>query len=298
MRICRRGDALVVEAPAKLNLGLEVLGRRADGFHDLETVMVAISLRDTLTFRTAPPGIFNLTQRFALRTPLSAAAPPSGDDNLVLRAARLLAQTAGVSHGVEVDLVKRIPWQAGMGGGSSDAAATLLALNELWGLHLPAGELHAMAARLGSDLNFFIERTSVAVCRGRGEAVEARPLRRRLDFVVVQPDGGLSTADVFRRWSPQAIPRTATRLLDWLAGYVPHGFTPQPYNALQSPAEQLHPGVARVCRVLAESGAIAAAMTGSGSACFGLCRTRRQALTLAQQIRQQLQCSTWAVHAA
>ncbi len=297
MRICRRGDALVVEAPAKLNLFLEVLGRRADGFHDLETVMVAISLRDTLALRPAPAGVRRLTQRLALATQTLSPPPPCDETNLVLRAARLLAQATGCEQGVEIELIKRIPWQAGLGGGSSDAAAALWGLNRLWGLGLTTAQLHPLAAQLGSDLNFFIEQTPLAVCRGRGEAVEARPLQRRLDLVVAQPAGGLSTAAVFRNWKPDGDPRSAGELLRWLADgrcSVP----PLTYNALQRPALEMHAGVERLCDGLAAQGAAAVTLTGSGSACFGLCRSSRQAQVIARKIRLESHCPAWAVHAA
>lgn len=292
MRSDRRGKPLVVEAPAKLNLFLEVLGRRADGYHDLETVMAAINLRDTLTFRPAPAGVLRFTQRLALSTAQLGPAPPVGDGNLVLRAARLLAAATSTAAGAEIELIKRIPWQAGLGGGSSDAATTLLALNQLWGLRLPLSDLHTIAAQLGSDLNFFIARTTAAVCRDRGESVQPRALRRRLDFVLAQPVGGLATADVFRRWSRSDAPQTADAWLNWLADGTNRRAAPPPYNALLAPARELHPGVAETCRRLVAAGAVRVGMTGSGSVCFGMCRSRRHALAVAGRIRRGA-CTTW-----
>lgn len=292
----RQGESLVVETPAKLNLFLEVLGRRVDGYHDLETVMLAVSLCDTLHFRTAGQGELRFHQKLALTGDSArTGAPSAGDDNLVLRAARRLAEVTGCRRGAAIELTKRIPWQAGMGGGSSDAAATLLALNVLWELRLSVVELHAIAASLGSDLNFFIARTPLALCRGRGEVVEPRPLRRRLDFVVVQPRGGLSTAAVFQWWRRHSTVASPDRLLAWLAGEA--GVDPRSaaYNALQQPACQLHAGIDNVCRRLSGSGVMQPRLTGSGSACFGLCRTRRQAECVARRWRMCSSARAWAV---
>lgn len=296
MRISRQGDTLVVEAPAKLNLHLEVLGRRPDGFHDLKTVMVAVSLTDTLRLRPAPRGEFRLTQRLALPNASAlGVAPPDGETNLVIRAARALADVAVAPHGAEIELIKRIPWQAGLGGGSSDAAATLLGLDQLWQLNLSKQELHHIAARLGSDLNFFMERSPLAVCTGRGEAVASLPLRRRIDFVIVQPSGGLSTAEVFRHWIPSECPVDSVPLMHWLANES-SPLAPQAlYNSLQPPARELHAGVERTCRRLAACGLTAVAMSGSGSACFGVCRSRRHAALLAARLRCERDCRAWAV---
>ncbi|MCA9054010.1 MAG: 4-(cytidine 5'-diphospho)-2-C-methyl-D-erythritol kinase [Planctomycetaceae bacterium] len=299
MRIARRGDALVVEAPAKVNLHLEVLGRRLDRFHDLDTVMLAVNLRDTLILRPAPSGEFRLRQRFALPDLLETdGRPPDGDSNLVLKAARMMAESAGVSAGVEVELFKRIPWQAGLGGGSSDAAGTLLGLNRLWDLNWAPGKLHEIAARLGSDLNFFIEQTPLAVCRGRGEMVESRPLARRINLVIAQPSGGLSTAAVFGQWTSSREPSSSEPILSWLAGGFHRRAMPELYNALQRPAANLHPGVRRMHQLLNESGLSQVQMSGSGSACFGVCDTHRQARLIARRLRSACEGRCWAVSSA
>lgn len=294
MRIRRQGPALVVDAPAKLNLFLEVLGRRADGFHDLETVMVSIGLYDTLRLiPLASPGIeFRLD--LATSAPLPTATVPGDGSNLVVRAAQRLQAEAGVTTGVRIELVKRIPWQAGLGGGSSDAAATLVGLNALWQLGLPKLRLHELAATLGSDVNFFIDSAPLAVCRGRGECVEPLPLERRLDFVIAQPEGGLSTADVFRRWNATGTVRDLTAWRGLMSRGSRSGVVPAPYNALEPPARELHAGVGRLCRRLDLLG-IPGSMTGSGSACFGVCRNSRHAMRLAAQLRNLEGSRVWAV---
>jgi 4-diphosphocytidyl-2-C-methyl-D-erythritol kinase len=295
MRTSRQGESLVVEAPAKLNLHLEVLGRRVDGYHDLETVMLAVDLCDTLRFCRSSDGRIVLRQAFAAELGSSAAAPPGGDDNLVVRAARRLAESTGCTHGVEIELLKRIPWQAGMGGGSSDAAATLLALNHLWELQLPVDELHRIAATLGSDLNFFIAQTPLALCSGRGEQIAPQPLRRRIDLVVAQPDGGLSTAAVFKRWQRHEGRKAANPLLAWLSGDSSHVLPVGVYNALQPAAEELHPGMCCLRHDMSALGLQCVTMTGSGSACFGVCHSRRQAQRVAEQLRSRSSGRAWAV---
>ena len=301
MRIASRGESLVVEAPAKLNLFLEVLGRRPDGYHDLETVMVAIDLRDRLRFHPSASGEVSIQQRFTSNSPSGDdGRPPSGDGNLVMCAARLLAEAAGVRRGARIELTKRIPWQAGMGGGSSDAAATLVALNQLWNLGLSVTELHELAAQMGSDISFFIQRSAVAICRGRGEIVTATPLGRCLHLLVVQPVYGLSTAEVFREWSIQRSQTPHERpspqhLLRWLAGDSPSSDGIVLYNALSGPAIRRQPRIASLLRQMEVAGLSRNAMTGSGSACFGICQSRRQARRLAHRFRANRDCRAWAV---
>jgi 4-diphosphocytidyl-2-C-methyl-D-erythritol kinase len=181
---------LVVRAPAKINLTLDVLGRRPDGYHALRSVMQTLELHDTLELRPAP------AIRFACDVPALA-----GEDNLVPRAARLLRTATGYAGGVDVTLHKRIPVNAGLGGGSSDAAATLLALNRLWGLALTPERLAELGAALGSDVPFFFY-APLALVSGRGEVVEALPPAPPAFVVLLQPPCGLSTAQVFAALPP------------------------------------------------------------------------------------------------
>jgi 4-diphosphocytidyl-2-C-methyl-D-erythritol kinase len=305
MRMTRQDPFVLVETPAKLNLHLQVLGRRPDGYHALETVMVSLGLFDTLRFAPAVEGELRLRQVIALSRSAQfdtspqvlASAPATDDGNLVLRAARLLQAETGSTRGAAIDLIKRIPWQAGLGGGSSDAAATLVALNELWQLGLSRAELHPLAARLGSDVNFFLDSLPAAVCRGRGELIEPVPCDQRAWAVVAQPGVGLSTKEVFAKWSAEAefaALSTAT-VRQWFTGKQGVGACPRPYNSLTRPASELRPEVGGLLRVLADAGCRAAGMSGSGSACFGLCASRRQALA----VRRKTQARTgyWCVAA-
>ena len=175
MHVHRSAGELVIQAPAKLNLFFEVLAKRADGYHEIETLMCPIDLYDTLHFQEDSSG----EVRLRCRRVFGAGGPGSrglhdvteGPDNLVMRAVELVRRRAGVRRGARLLLVKRIPAAAGLGGGSSDAAAALVAANEGWRLGRSRDELAAWAAELGSDVPFFLAGTS-AVCRGRGERVE------------------------------------------------------------------------------------------------------------------------------
>lgn len=291
MRFRRQGPSLVVDAPAKLNLFLEVCGKRPDGYHELETVMVSIGLFDTLRFTPLPDGRFPLR---VLSGGVETACVPAGDDNLVVLAARLLATATGCRQGAQIELVKRIPAASGLGGGSSDAAATLVALNRLWQTGLAPRELHLLAAQLGSDLNFFLGSPLLAVCRGRGEYVEPRPLLRRLHFVIVRPPSGLSTAEVFREWRPHTVRRSAADLLDGAAQGDCTTISRQLFNALTAPAERLNPDVARTLRALERVGG-SGQMTGSGSACFSMAISRRQARVVGARLRQLRAGRVWVV---
>jgi len=302
MRFCEIGSSLVIHAPAKLNLYLDVVGRRPDGYHELDTVMVSVGLFDTLEFRALPDDSIRLTGEVAGLgvgpgvSPQGGTLPPLswGDENLVVRAARLLQRETGCRQGAAIRLVKRIPMQAGMGGGSSDAAAALVGLNRVWGLGLSNPELHPLAARLGSDVNFFLDSAPAALCRGRGEEIAGHPLPRPLDLLLIKPPGGLSTADVFRAWnasgnaSPSGIvsPRSGRRMIDALAGGRLPDVRARLWNALEPPARQLNGEVARTLVFLHGMCRSGVLMTGSGTACFAVCRNRSQALAWGGRARQ------------
>lgn len=280
---------LVVHTPAKLNLFLEVLNKRPDGFHNLETVMVMLGIYDTLQFShrpksesetTAPPiqlCVFSSNSQ-------EVTSVPSGSDNLVVKAAELLRTHTGYEGGARIQLWKRIPAEAGLAGGSSDAAATLAGLNRLWKLNLPNTELHQLAARLGSDVPFFLNPTPAALCRGRGEIIEPLQLPQGLFFVVVKPSSGLSTPTVFRQWKPQKNRRSAAALIEELyRGPSPRlGVTL--FNALQSPAEDLNSEIATLREVFSKEPVSGHMMSGSGTAYFGVCRHRRHAEFVAARL--------------
>lgn len=254
-----------VLAPAKLNLFLEILGRRPDGYHEVETLMVAVDLHDTLTFADDPSG----------RITLHCDDPtmPTGLDNLVVKAAERLKGASGCDRGATIGLRKAIPAQAGLAGGSSDAAATLVALDRLWDLRTPPERLDALAGEIGSDVAFF-RQAPAAVCRGRGERVEPVPLAGPLHFVLVCPHVGLSTAEVYRHLTPPERPRPIGPVVEALVNGRPDALGRGLFNRLQPTAETLAPALSRVGDALAGLGPSLDGhlMSGSGSAYFGLGR--------------------------
>ena len=238
-----------VPAPAKLNLFLHVTGRRDDGYHLLQSVFMLIDWCDTLHFELRRDGRI---ARHDLGTPLP-------DDDLIVRAARLLQQASGTPLGADIAIDKRIPSQAGMGGGSSDAASTLLALNRLWQLNLPRPQLEQLGLQLGADVPFFL-RGHNAWVEGIGERITpvALPPAR---FAVLKPAAGVDTASIFRHPQLERATKPAT-----IANFAadPYGFG---HNDLQPVAQALCPEVSQALALLQSLG-LQARMTGSGSAVF------------------------------
>lgn len=247
-----------VQAFAKINLSLRVLGRRADGYHELRTVFQSIALYDTLTIRRA---------RGPLRLTCSDTSLPLDDGNLVWRAANAVWKASGrrgTPRDVAIDLIKRIPIAAGLGGGSSDAAATLRALATMW--RVDAARLPVIASTLGADVPYFLEGGTM-LGLGRGDLLY--PLRDDVSgsLVIVVPDFGVSTAEAYAWFDADP---GGTRP-DQSAGR--RGFTlPEPGNDLQAPVAKRHPEISRIVSALHRAQAEYAAMTGSGSAVFGLFR--------------------------
>jgi len=265
-------------APAKLNLFLEVLERRADGYHEIESLMVTVDLYDALTFTDDPSG------RITLRC--DDPSLPTGSENLVVKAAERLRKEAGVRRGTAISLSKAIPAQAGLAGGSSDAAVTLVALDRLWNLQTPSDRLNAMAGEIGSDVAFFLH-SPAAVCRGRGERVEALNLPTTFSFVLVCPPVGVGTADVYRRVVPPERPRSIGPMVQAVLAADSRAVGRELFNRLQPIAEDHEPSLRRVRDALAElspSLVDGTLMSGSGSAYFGLCRDRDAAGHAAERL--------------
>ena len=268
---------VTVLAPAKLNLFLEILGRRDDGYHDLESLMVTVDLCDTLTFEPAPAGRIE----FACDDPTL----PTGSENLVVRAAAALQAIADPTRGARITLSKAIPAQAGLAGGSSDAAATLEGLSRFWGLDLPPTRFDALAADLGSDVTFF-RHGPAALCRGRGERVEPLALPVALHFVLVCPVVGSATAAVYRHLIPPARPRPIAGIMQALASGDTEALGREFFNRLQPVAESLVPPLGTVRDALTNlvpplDGSL---MSGSGSSYFGLARDRDAAEDAASRL--------------
>jgi 4-diphosphocytidyl-2-C-methyl-D-erythritol kinase len=302
MHVRRFATHVEVLAPAKINLFLEVLGKRADGFHELETLLAAISTFDCLRFSPDfDTGELRLECRWAIGcSPIAQATAkaekrssaarellyeplPTATENLAWRAANLLRERASVPHGATIRLIKRIPAAAGLGGASSDAAAALVAANVGWDLKWPHERLMNLAAELGSDVPFFLS-AGGCVCRGRGEQV-VRAHVGRLHVVVVRPAVGLSTARVFANWQPVAPARRVDTLLRSLRTGNTTASGREMVNSLEAAAAKLTPWIATLKERFSEQGTLGQQMSGSGSSYFGLCRSARHARRVAARLR-------------
>jgi 4-diphosphocytidyl-2-C-methyl-D-erythritol kinase len=280
-----------VAAPAKLNLYLEVLGKRSDGFHELETLMVPVQLYDTLRWTPQPNASGVSLSIHHAGSDRSAKLNTEG--NLVTRTAELIAKHAGIEPHGHFQLTKRIPMQAGMGGGSSDAAATLVLANAAWELGLNRAELSTLASELGSDVPYFLQSSS-AICRGRGERVESVAGLPRLSFVVVKPRFGLSTPEVYgnlRDSEKQATVADSAARLQNLIGELRHGALGKACrlmtNRLEVAAARIAPEIERMKSILARLGCRGQLMTGSGSAVVGIARSAGHARRLAHWLTAQ-----------
>ena len=272
-----------VPAPAKLNLFLHITGRRPDGYHLLQSVFMLIDWQDRLHFeRTATAAIS--------RKDLNTDAPPLPANDLIVRAAQALQTATGCTQGAHIALDKQIPSQAGMGGGSSDAATTLIALNRLWNLGLTRSELACIGLSLGADVPFFIGGHNAWV-EGIGDTItplqneHALPASR---FVVVKPASGLDTREIFLSPSLKRDSDNAT-ILDFAADHYDFG-----HNDLQPVAQALCPDVKNAIDWLNSFG-LHARMTGSGSAVFA--QLKQADISITEQCDWKIRiCENLAIH--
>lgn len=270
-------DARLAWAPAKVNLFLEILGKRPDGYHAVETLILAVSLFDTLEVRDDSTGRITLTCDFP--------GLPTGPGNLVHKAADALRRAAGTDRGAAVRLTKRIPTEAGLGGGSSDAATVIAALAQLWQLNLAHEQLLAAAAEVGSDVGFFLS-PPAGWCTGRGEVVEPEEVGRPLDLVVVKPPVGLSTAAVYRQVTVPADPVSGDAARRALRSGDPEAVARCLHNRLQAPVFAAEPAVEAAFRRLEACGSLGCLLSGSGSSVFAVCRDRADAARVGEKYRE------------
>jgi 4-diphosphocytidyl-2-C-methyl-D-erythritol kinase len=274
----------VLSAAAKVNLTLEVLGRRADGYHEIATVMQTVDLADRLTLEDA--------DGLELRT--SAPDVPTDATNLALRAAVALRDAAGVHRGVRIRLDKRIPVAAGLGGGSTDAAAVLVGLNRLWRLRWPLGRLEGIATTLGMDVPFFL-RGGTALGTGRGERLHpvAGP---GLALVLVNPGLGASTAETYGRVTSAMYTDGAhsRALLAALRSRRTGRVAEHLCNGLEGAVGPVQQHVVKIKAALLAAGALGASMSGSGPTVFGLARSWEHARQLRARLAR-VSWSCWAV---
>jgi 4-diphosphocytidyl-2-C-methyl-D-erythritol kinase len=284
--------ALEKNSPCKVNLLLNILGRRADGFHELETVFHPVNLCDHLTFTRGSCSGIQLT--------CSDAALPTDAGNLVHRAAGAFLDAAKIRDGVRIHLEKKIPLAAGLGGGSGNAAMTLLGLNELFGQPLAGTQLDQLAAALGSDVNFFLQ-DKPALATGRGEKVqslEAFPALHGAAFLLIHPGFGISTAWAYQNLArfPAALhgqPGRAQRLVSHLSSGNLASAAGEFYNSLEAPALEKYPVLALFQEFLRERGAAATLMSGSGSTTFAIAASVAAADRLADQFTARFGSTCW-----
>ena len=266
-----------VVAPAKINLSLRVLGLRPDGFHEIETILCPISVFDHLRF--------TVKDRDGIAFGCDDSTLPADENNLVVRAALLFCAETGIEPNLEIFLEKSIPHGAGLGGGSSDAAATLLALNRLFETRLPRETLLSMAAELGSDVPFFIWQ-SAAIARGRGEQVTPSPFPYRWPLLLIKPPFGVATATAYARWqTSQAIPgNDPLQTFSW--GVL--------QNDLERPVFEKHLFLAHLKRWLRAQEEVAGALlAGSGSTVFAVLHAPESGEKLARRVGETFGPNLW-----
>jgi 4-diphosphocytidyl-2-C-methyl-D-erythritol kinase len=258
-----------VIAPAKINLDLRILGRRSDGYHEIQTLLQTIDLTDEIRATVAPPDVLDLQVK-----PVGVVS--SGSDNLMMRAAEALRRHTGIKAGARLELAKKIPIGAGLGGGSSDAAATLVLLDVLWGLNLEPSDLRGLAAEIGSDVSFFLT-GGLALATGRGEIIRPLPDLVDCSVVVCTPSIQVATADVYDRFASG--PRLTSRgpnanVGAFTAGLDNAGTVEPPWQELGNDLEPVvvenWPEVGRAVTALKAMGPLYAAVTGSGAAAFAV----------------------------
>ena len=279
------------KSPCKVNLILNILGKRADGFHELETVMHPVKLFDEMQFERVTRG---------LQLTCSNPALPTDAGNLVHRAATLFFQKTGIADGVKIHIEKKIPLAAGLGGGSGNAATTLLGLNELFGQPLPPKALEDIAASLGSDIPFFLQ-TKPALGTGRGEKIqplENFPAMRDAAFILVHPGFGISTPWAYQNLArfPAALngtPGRAQKLISLLLTADLRTTGRDFYNSLEAPALDKYPLLSLFQDFFRENGAAATLMSGSGSTTFALADNLPAAENLAEKFKAKFGGTHW-----
>jgi 4-diphosphocytidyl-2-C-methyl-D-erythritol kinase len=279
------------KSPCKVNLLLNILGRRPDGFHELETVMQPVNLSDEIDFERGGKGI---------RLSCSEKSLPADSRNLVFRAAERFLAAAEISDGVKIHLEKKIPIAAGLGGGSGNAATTLLALNELFEQPLSNENLDELAAALGSDINFFLQ-NKPALATGRGEKIRSLENFPALDsraFLLIHPGFGISTPWAYQNLArfPVALNGSkgrAQKLISLLQTTDLKSAAREFYNSLESPALEKFPVLELFQEFLRGNGALVSLMSGSGSTTFSIAENISAAESLAEKFKSKFGRNCW-----
>ena len=270
---------LEMDAPAKVNLTLSILGKRPDGYHELETVMQQISLRDRIFLQLGGHGI---------RLTSNSGQIPNNEENLAFRAAQLLYEKFSIKEGLQIFIEKNIPVGAGLAGGSTDAAAVMLAVNELFMLRLELDELLEMGLVIGSDVPFCLL-GGTALARGRGEILTPLPDGPRLEMLLVKPDFQLSTAAVYQSFRMERVmnsPDNSAFLEAWLK-YDMIGLVAQMKNVLETVSLAMCPEIEFTKNKLNSLGAMNTFMSGSGPSVVGVFASHDEAKQAWENINKQ-----------
>lgn len=263
-------EHISIEAPAKVNLFLDIKGKRDDGYHEIQTVMHLIDLKDEIRISLRDEGI---------RVRCSDPFIPQGSENLAYKAAAIFLEKCGIRKGVEIYIAKKIPDGAGLGGGSSDAAAVFKGLNNLFACNVPHKELALWAAEIGSDVPFFIwERTALA--EGRGELISLLEKENLLYILLVKPHFSVSTPEAYRNFKKEEV-KVFRDLKAFLAAWENYdiiSIAENMINVLEMPVIKIYPEIAKIKDDLKRAGALNALMSGSGSAVFGIFGEEKEAL--------------------
>ena len=264
-------DQITRKAYAKINLSLDVTGKRDDGYHDLKTVMQTVDLYDTLTFRKTDTGTITLA---------STPAPvPTNDDNLIVKACRLMRETYGITDGVDIDLVKEIPVQAGLGGGSADAACTLRAMNDLFSLGLSTEKLCGLGATLGADVPFCV-RGGTCLAKGIGEILTPLPSPPACTVLIAKPPEGISTKEAYETLDLKPIDEHPdVKLMEFALKTADlKTLCASMGNVFEPIVERRLPVIRDLRLIMRDYGALRAMMTGSGPTVFGLFTDENEAV--------------------
>lgn len=267
---------MTVKACAKINWALNILGIRPNGYHELDMLMQSVELHDEMTIRESD----------TLSLSVDGGPYALDERNLVIRAAKALNACTGKNMGAQIDLVKHIPARAGMGGGSADCAAALIALNDMWNLGLPMEKLLEIGLSLGADVPFCLT-GGLARVSGIGENIEPAAAAPAIPLAMVTPGGGLSTQEVFRAWDTGNYPVTAHdmfELADAVMAKDIEKISALTYNALEAPAVQMMPEIGSIMDDFRSLGAGAVFMTGSGSTVVAAFETDEQAMAATKQV--------------
>lgn len=270
---------ITADARAKINLTLDILGKRPDGYHEVSMVMQQLEFSDVLRLREGPKGM-------GIRLLSDVPGFPSSQRNLAYKAAKLIMDKCGVRQGVYIELTKRIPIAAGLAGGSTDAAAVLTSLNEMFSLGLGLEELCALGGQIGSDVPFCIQGGTM-LATGRGEILKPLPAMPECHVILAKPQARVSTAWAYQNYRPEAVEKRpeTEKIIGCLTLGDLTGVGSLLCNVLESVTMKEHADIAMLKQLMVHHGAMASLMSGSGPTVFGLTPDEERAAYIAEKLR-------------